>query len=64
MFSYLYELIKKILNYPNLIEKRLNNIEHKLFIYFLILLHVEVIGFIIVYEFLESGFHWKYLFQL
>lgn len=64
MFSYIYDLLKKIINYPGFIEKKISQLEHRMFIYFLIVVHIEVIGFILVYAYLEKGFHWKYLFQV
>lgn len=63
MFSYLLKLLKRFFFLSDLSEK-LNQVERKTFIYFLILISTEIIGFIIILEALELGFHWKYLLQI
>lgn len=74
MLGYLYTLLQKLFNFPDLkqigegfsqsVNERLKKIERKIFIYFIILLIWQTLGFIFVYGCLESGFHWKYLFQI
>lgn len=74
MFVYLYNLLKRMFNFPDLnkigegfsksINQKLTLMEKKILIYFLILLFIQILGFMFVYGCLESGFHWKYLFQI
>ncbi len=74
MFAYLYHLLKRLFDFPDLneigkgfsksINEKLKAMEKRALIYFLILLLFQTLGFMFVYGCLESGFHWKYLFQI
>ena len=74
MFTYIYHVLQRLFNFPDLnelgkgfsksVNDRLIMLEKKISIYFLILFIAQVLGFILICGCLESGFHWKYLFQI
>ena len=74
MLAYVLSLLKKLFNFPDLndvtagitkpIRIQLLQLEKKLIIYFLIVIAVQILGFIVILSCLENGFHWKYLFRV
>lgn len=74
MAEYLLSLLKKLFNFPDLnklsqtirepINLQLKQM-NKRFTYLLILIIlINIFGFIAILSCLENGFHWKYLFKV
>jgi hypothetical protein len=74
MLAYVLSLLKKLFNFPDLgditagiskpIRIQLIQIEKKLTIFLLVIIALQVMGFIAILSCLENGFHWKYLFKV
>ena len=73
MISYLFTLLKRLFQWPDLqdigkgfakpINNQLSDLERKITWYFIIVVGINILGFLVILSCLEDGFHWKYLFK-